>query len=231
MSEARTVVRATIRTIDAISRRTRSRRVNGSPGRSLDEHAVHDRSARPAQAGRDELADALAVGPAAGPGRRASPSPCPGRGASAAPVAVIASSTRAAKSASPSCSGRYAPRIAISASSLAARSSRPPLRKASTDSRRVLTSRATTARQLVVGERLAALLLEVVGRVLDHPQGVAAQHVTRPHRGGRLGLESFLEGHRLCWHLGRVARCGARSRPSSATCGRPSCAWLPCACA
>ena len=41
-------------------------------------------------------------------------------------------------------SGRYSPRIAISASSFAARSSRPPARKASTDSRRVLTSRVRT---------------------------------------------------------------------------------------
>ena len=62
-----------------------------------------------------------------------------------APVAAMPSSTSAVSSASLSCSGRNSLRIAISASSLAASSSRPPARNASTDSRRVFTSRARIA--------------------------------------------------------------------------------------
>ena len=68
--------------------------------------------------------------------------------------------------------------IAISASSLAARSSRPPARNASTDSRRVLTSRRQDGQVLVVGQGPALALLDVVGRADDHAEHVATQRVT-----------------------------------------------------
>ena len=94
---------------------------------------------------RDERGDLLAVGAAARPrrepahdlaqvaGRRRA-----GRGDGLVDERLDLGLGRAAR-------GRYSERIAISASSFAARSSRPPLRNASTDSRRVFTSRARTA--------------------------------------------------------------------------------------
>ena len=96
------------------------------------------------------------------PGRRGPRRPCRRRGrgcagesqpmtlprsrAEAAPVSATPWSTSARSSSSVRAVGRYSARMAISASSFVARSSRPPLRKASTLSRRVFVSRVITPR-------------------------------------------------------------------------------------
>ena len=51
-------------------------------------------------------------------------------------------------------------------------------------------------RELVLRVGASIALLGVVDRVLGHPEGVAAQRVTRPHRGGHLGVEPISERHR-----------------------------------
>ena len=58
--------------------------------------------------------------------------------------------------------------------------------------------------ELVVGERLALLLLDVVGGARDHPQDVATQRVTAAHRGGDIGLDAILKGHRSGTSGGRA---------------------------
>ena len=60
---------------------------------------------------------------------------------------------------------------------------------------------------LVVRERGLPGLLGVVDGVLDHPQRVATQRVTRPHRGGRVVLQSFAKGHRMAPRASRRRRC------------------------
>ena len=47
------------------------------------------------------------------------------------------------------------------------------------------------AEDLVLGQRDLLGLLDVVHRVLRHAQDIAAQRITRPHRCGRVCLESF----------------------------------------
>src|SRR6185503_1047784 len=96
---------------------------------------------------------------------------------------------------------------------------------------------------LVVGVRPAVALLPVVDGALGHAQRVAAQRLTRPHRGRDVGLDSLSEGHRYR-HLGRDARavdggggpsiaitgtrrsCVGRSRPSSRSALRRPCVLL-----
>src|SRR5439155_3180375 len=66
--------------------------------------------------------------------------------------------------------------------------------------------------ELVVRQRLALPLLEVVGGTRRHSEDIAAQRVTRPHGGGQLRLDPLLEGHRgwlLGWALGLRAARGA----------------------
>ena len=92
--------------------------------------------------------------------------------------------------------GRYSVRMSISACSLAARSARPPFVYASTDSRRVLTSRVRTARYSSSVRGALVALLDVVGGVRGHPQDVAAQRITAAHRGGDVGLDAISKGHR-----------------------------------
>ena len=138
-----------------------------------------------------------------------------------APVAAIASRTSAAISSSVRAAGRYSPRIAISASSFAARSSRPPARKASTDSRRVLTSRLQHGQVLVVGQRPALALLDVVRGARDHPQDVATQRITAAHGGGDIGLDAILKGHRSGTSGGAAHR--GRGGPSVGPWGCRSC--------
>ena len=115
----------------------------GRPSGSVPAVSWATRSA----AARDCATSAETCLPSARPRVRGASQPMtlPRSRADDAPVAAMPSSTRAWISASESCSGRYSERIAISASSFAARSSRPPFRNASTDSRRVFTSRARTA--------------------------------------------------------------------------------------
>lgn len=62
-----------------------------------------------------------------------------------APASLIASATRSFNSASVNCWGKYGRSVAISSSVRAMRSSRPPFLKSARDSRRDLTSLATTA--------------------------------------------------------------------------------------
>ena len=63
---------------------------------------------------------------------------------------------------------------------------------------------------LVRAEWPALLLLDGVQGVADHPQHVAAQRVTRPHRGRRFSLEAFLEGHRSSGTSGGELPAGRR---------------------
>src|SRR6266550_2428779 len=44
-------------------------------------------------------------------------------------------------------------------------------------------------RVVVLDERPPLAFLEVVGRALGHPQDIAPQRVTRPHRGRNVGLD------------------------------------------
>ena len=106
-----------------------------------------------------------------------------------------------------------------------ARSSRPALRNASTDSRRVLTSRVRTASVLVVGQGLALALLDVVGGIDRHAQHITTQRVPATHGGRDIGLDAFLKGHRS-GYLGRsfetpVGR--AEPRSSGDASAQPAC--------
>ena len=151
--------------------------------------------------------------------------------------------------------GRNSPRIAISASSFAARSSRPPLRNASTDSRRVLTSRVEHVEHLVLGER-ACLAPSRRCRSRSGPcagRRGAARHPTASRPWSR---PAVVRGGSPGWHLGswrastaascagagripvrradRAGRCRWATDPgpgrlSPGSRGRSSCAWLPCA--
>src|SRR6185369_17971223 len=100
--------------------------------------------------------------------------------------------------------------------------------------------------ELIVGEWLALLLLDIVRGARDHTQDIATQPVTAAHRDGDIGLDAILKGHRSGTSGGRatavtvgrrLARgdsgtersgAGPLSRPAF---GRSSCALLPCACA
>src|SRR5579862_91297 len=210
MSEARTAVRATISRIDEISRRTRSRRVKGTAraGRWTSMPFI-GWSTGPGQASGDERADELAVGPATGMRREpahhlAQVAGRLGAGGLHGLVDEVPDLRLAEllgqELAEDRDLGLFLGREVLATARAEGLDRLAPSLDLARDDRQ----------QLVLGQRLAALLLEVVGRILDHPEGVAAQRITRPHCGGRLGLEAFLEGHRLCWHLGRVARCGAR---------------------
>ena len=95
-------------------------------------------------------------------------------------------------------------RIAISASSFAARSSRPPFRNASTDSRRVFTSRVDRGDDSS-SEVAPVALFDGVDRVLGHAQDIATQRVTRPHRGGDVVLDPISKGHRMATSGGRAS--------------------------
>src|SRR6185295_18289807 len=55
---------------------------------------------------------------------------------------------------------------------------------------------------LVLAELAPIALLDEVDGVLRHAQDVAAQGVTRPHRGGDVGLDPISKGHRN-GYLGR----------------------------
>src|SRR5258706_6731157 len=51
-------------------------------------------------------------------------------------------------------------------------------------------------RVVVLTERSLLALLDVVGRALGHPQDIAAQRITGPHRGRNVGLDPITKGHR-----------------------------------
>ena len=57
---------------------------------------------------------------------------------------------------------------------------------------------------LVVGQRPALLLLDVVGGADDHAQDVATQRITAAHRDGDIGLDAILKGHRSGTSGGRL---------------------------
>ena len=91
--------------------------------------------------------------------------------------------------------------MAISASSREARSSR--LAAVRGDGLAALLDLAGQhADELVLGQLAELLLLEVVRGAGGHAQHVAAQHITRPHGGGRVVVDPLSKGHRF-WHLGR----------------------------
>ena len=59
---------------------------------------------------------------------------------------------------------------------------------------------------LVVGQRAALALLDVVGGAHDHAQDVATQRVTGAHGDGDIGLDAILKGHRSGTSGGRPPR-------------------------
>ena len=98
------------------------------------------------EGGGDHPAHDLAIGAAAGLRGQPAHDLAHVAGGGGAGRARRPRATRAETSASVSACGRYSERMAISASSFVARSSRPAARNASTDSRRVFTSRVSTPR-------------------------------------------------------------------------------------
>ena len=64
---------------------------------------------------------------------------------------------------------------------------------------------------LVVAERAPLALLDEIDGVLGHPQDIAAQRVTGPHRGGDVGLDPISKGHRN-GYLGRAGQLGLTQR-------------------
>ena len=86
--------------------------------------------------------------------------------------------------------------------------------------------------KLVVGEWLALLLLDVVGRTRDHPQDIATQPITAAHSDGDIGLDAILKGHRSGTSGGRatavtvgrrLARGDAGTERSGAGPAQPTC--------
>src|SRR6266550_4005895 len=200
MSAPKIAVRPSTRMIVAITRRPKSWRVNaaissrrwvsmcGCSGASAARRGVVRGEVGCREGSGDELADALAVGPAAG--LRAEP---------AHDLAHVARRGRAGRGDSLVNEGldlvlgqllgevfgqdrdlRLFLGGQILAGALAKRLDRltPGLDLPCHDSRVV-----------VLAERPPLALLEVVGRALGHPQDIAPQRVTRPHRGRNVGLD------------------------------------------
>ena len=91
---------------------------------------------------------------------------------------------------------------------------------------------AQDGQELVVGEWLALLLLDVVGGTRDHAQDIATQPITAAHRDGDIGLDTILKGHRSGTSGGRatavtvgrrLARGDAGTERSGAGPAQPTC--------